>query len=742
MNILLKLRQVFFVIALCVVVLAIPQKTFAAIDSCTGSVNTHSVPPDSNNSMNFTVTNGGPSDANWVKIRVPSSNFTISGGASVPGGWSAAISDDSTEMTVSGSTFGPGDLSFSVQVSSANTTASSADWTMQASDDGGGTTATCGGGSRGLAIEGSVSVSDPTISDIVVSDISDTQAKISWTTDVSATSVVDYGTTDTYGSTATGGSGTSHSVSISSLTANTTYHYNVKSTRAEGQEGTSGDNTFTTAKLGTTITTTVTGSVTTRIVGATPTPTPVPDRTPPKTTIKTDFTKPFFEAPTIEGKATDPSGVAKLEYSLDDGRSFIPMEEVEGLGKSSVTFAFTPLGLMDDNYIVKIRATDEKGNVGVSKGVTMVVDRLPPLVGGMIFTLGPQVIEPSRAGGLYLLSGVPYKLTLSAVGGPTEIKLTGAGDGVELQKNFDNGLWNTLVRFDTSGVYTLSTSSIDGANNKKDRTLPSVSVLPGSTVTDNGAPVTNGNVWIYFLDKETKRFIAWDGASYGQQNPVPLDTKGAYGVYLPAGTYFFRVKAPGYQDAVSQIFTLDKAFPVSEPVALTRKRVIKIGPWLIPLPDFRETQVGVKLQAPEETPSESLVSRLRGKELPYFSLPMGEQTIAATALRGKPTIVTLLNTWLPTASSQLAILNDLVKKQEINVAVVVPQETSGRVTIFRKRGDYAVPIIADPDGTLIEALNISSMPVHLFLNRKGSIVSVRSGLLTREELLDEILSGI
>lgn len=73
-----------------------------------------------------------------------------------------------------------------------------------------------------------------------------TSAQVTWTTDDSATSVVEYGTTAAYGSTATGPSGTFHSVSFGGLTSETTYHYRVRSTNLNGLESVSGDHTFTT----------------------------------------------------------------------------------------------------------------------------------------------------------------------------------------------------------------------------------------------------------------------------------------------------------------------------------------------------------------------------------------------------------------------------------------------------------------------------------------------------------------
>jgi hypothetical protein len=91
----------------------------------------------------------------------------------------------------------------------------------------------------------------PVISEIGASDITTCTATIIWTTDELATSQVEYGLTTSYGSTSPLDSSlvTSHSVTLSGLTASTTYHYGVKSKDASENEAMSGDYTFNTESL-------------------------------------------------------------------------------------------------------------------------------------------------------------------------------------------------------------------------------------------------------------------------------------------------------------------------------------------------------------------------------------------------------------------------------------------------------------------------------------------------------------
>jgi hypothetical protein len=92
------------------------------------------------------------------------------------------------------------------------------------------------------------STNPPVISGISSTAVTDTSATINWTTDITSSSQVFYGTTTGYGQSTPLGSGlvTSHSQTIAGLTASTTYHFDVQSTGSASNTSTSGDNQFTT----------------------------------------------------------------------------------------------------------------------------------------------------------------------------------------------------------------------------------------------------------------------------------------------------------------------------------------------------------------------------------------------------------------------------------------------------------------------------------------------------------------
>lgn len=89
----------------------------------------------------------------------------------------------------------------------------------------------------------------PVISSVSANNISTTGARISWTTDEASDSLVEYGTSTSYGSTTTldATMTTGHSVNLTGLTKNTLYHFRVKSKDKYSNAAMSGDSTFTSA---------------------------------------------------------------------------------------------------------------------------------------------------------------------------------------------------------------------------------------------------------------------------------------------------------------------------------------------------------------------------------------------------------------------------------------------------------------------------------------------------------------
>jgi hypothetical protein len=88
----------------------------------------------------------------------------------------------------------------------------------------------------------------PTISSVVAGSINSTGATITWTTNETSDTQVDYGLTTAYGQSSPLNSTllTSHAVTLSGLSANTTYNFRVKSRDAAGNLATGANATFST----------------------------------------------------------------------------------------------------------------------------------------------------------------------------------------------------------------------------------------------------------------------------------------------------------------------------------------------------------------------------------------------------------------------------------------------------------------------------------------------------------------
>ncbi len=110
-----------------------------------------------------------------------------------------------------------------------------------------------------IIINATLSPIPPVISNISISNITTDSATITWTTDQPSSTFIEYGTTTSYGSSMIDSTlTTSHGITLPNLTSATTYHFKVTLTNSYGFSSSSGDNTFTTASLPSSITLTIT----------------------------------------------------------------------------------------------------------------------------------------------------------------------------------------------------------------------------------------------------------------------------------------------------------------------------------------------------------------------------------------------------------------------------------------------------------------------------------------------------
>ena len=227
-------------------------------------------------------------------------------------------------------------------------------------------------------------ITPPVISNIA-SSVTTTTAIITWDTDELATSNVEYGLDDTYELSApvpadTLADNISHTVALSGLLPNTTYHYQVKSSDAYGNPAALEDKTFTT-------------EVDTD-------PPLAPELYSPPLDPRPHAETPIFDWSDVD----DPSGVT---YSLqvDDNHLFSSPEIDEtGLTDSSCT---SRPALPDGDYYWRVRAVDGATPTPNKSGWTSVRQFT-------IDTTGPDVMVISPNGGEFWAGDSTQDITWTA----------------------------------------------------------------------------------------------------------------------------------------------------------------------------------------------------------------------------------------------------------------------------------------------------------------------------------------
>jgi cytochrome c biogenesis protein CcmG, thiol:disulfide interchange protein DsbE len=118
-----------------------------------------------------------------------------------------------------------------------------------------------------------------------------------------------------------------------------------------------------------------------------------------------------------------------------------------------------------------------------------------------------------------------------------------------------------------------------------------------------------------------------------------------------------------------------------------------------------------------------------GKPFPIATLTsMDKKIIDLSYLKGKPS---LLNFWFTTCKpciEEMPVLNKLKAafKDSVNF-VAITYEKTDKVVAFLKKHVYDFVQVADAE-KLINALQMTSFPINIFLDKNGSVVRVENGI--------------
>lgn len=709
---------------------AVPARTYAA-SGCSASVDPTSAPDGSDTGFAFTVTDATDALA-WVKVTSPSANLAIDAASS---DWLPTVNFTSSFATFSGSAINPGNP-IAVNVAATVSYFPDSNWIVQASTDSSGVGAMTCSGSLPITV---TNVAPPNILTISAT-AAPTSAVVSWTTDKPANGSVAYGKTTAYGSqVSTATFDTGHNLTLSGLTPATTYHYQITCQDQSGNSVTSVDGTFFTAAQPTS-TTTSSGQP----APQTPQVTNSSDKVPPTISFTTAIPKITAKEPTISGVAADNIAVTKVEYSTDGGTDWLSADTITGLGTQHASFSFTPVNLDDGTYAVLARATDAGGNITATPSVQLVIDRQPPVVGGVVIALGPQVLTPDGRGVITTIPNVNLSITTSTTGGATTLDIqavnaykprSGIVASFAMHQVDDSSLWNGTLSFNQAGSYQLLAYAIDGAGNTTTRVVANVIVTsPGRTLTATG-PIEHAAVTAYYLDPDTNNWTPWDGQPFGQQNPQTTDAHGFFTLFLPAGTYYLHAEAAGYQSVNSQTFT------VSEPSAITNTLYLgsapHLGPWQLPW-------LNLAVQVPVQSGVQRTLPPVFGNNILGSSLPnatftdISGHTENTVEWLGKPTVVTVMSDWAPMSAEQVPILERLARNPDIQVKPIGLQASIERLRADNAVASSSLTWLADPDGSTLRVFPAGSVPAHYFVDRKGVVRQVVYGVLSYDQLVTDI----
>lgn len=461
----------------------------------------------------------------------------------------------------------------------------------------------------------------------------------------------------------------------------------------------------------------------------------------PKVSYQTDFTNPFLAAPTVTGTITDNYSVQSAEYSFDNGVNWQPVDTLTVTASISAQFSFTLPKLEDGNYQVVVKGVDTAGNADTSFTKTLVVDRLPPTIGGMIRMLGPQILYPDERGMMETVVGVNEKITLSVIGGATAVDLTITNSSNSSQKttypfvkNPDNGLWSVVYTIPNPGTYTFTAHSIDGAGNIDDKQLGYWKVAPSGIVKTNTIPLGSTQVTVYVFDQDTGMYVLWDGVSFKQTNPQVTTVNGEYHLLLPGGTYYLEYKKPGYGVVRSKIFTLKKPQSITTSIELHKQTFSSIFPWLSELfwAFIPAENIDILASRGLQTPVNSAIFSLANITSHLDSLQLGN-------LNGKLTYILFTNSWYPSTSEQISVIQTVLKSYtQSQFFVVFPEESSAQVSLFSDRGGYQVKTISDPDAIITKGFAYTVIPTHIVVDKTGKVKSILTGSLNPDRIRDSL----
>lgn len=460
---------------------------------------------------------------------------------------------------------------------------------------------------------------------------------------------------------------------------------------------------------------------------------------PPKIAVNNFSQNPTSNInPTITGTASSSFGsISKVEVSSNGGKNWLIAKYSKG------SFQISLENLEDGNYEIVARAIDTSGNIGTSEAKTLIVDTIPPIVGGGIFYLGPQIVNPDENGVIQTVAGTTIDLTVSTRGGVTSGEVLSGEESFPLVNVIGTNFWTAHLNYSKKTQDRLQINLEDGARNKTQRDLNQIAVEDLGSITENGTnlPIKDATVKIFFFDKISKRWVVWDGYSFGQDNPQKTSEAGKYSFLVPPGKYYMQITAKGYRTTYSQIVELSQNTVLDFNFSLKSKAVFSLnlpifGNIKISLPDFRSDSIIVRVNNKVDSSPNPII----GKPATPLTLPDASGNTVNTASSGKKYVISFISQWANPALEQISIIDSVSKKIPKDQAIyaVFLQDSESSVTSFMEHGNYGFTALADKNGDSTKNYPVTTLPEHFFIGTDGKIQMVINGLLSESQILEEL----
>lgn len=394
--------------------------------------------------------------------------------------------------------------------------------------------------------------------------------------------------------------------------------------------------------------------------------------------------------------------------------------------------------LPDGDYSVKAQAFNAQGNVGQCNSVSLVVDRIPPTIGGNIVALGPQVIYPLSDGTIPSVAGVKMSFVVSIRGGITKATIKTNQQEFPLSHLSGTDLWEGLVGLNQKGSSPLTVVAQDGAGHTDIRIINTYSAQDYGSISDSATnkPIKDATVTLYIFNDAINSWVVWDGASYGQSNPQITNSNGQYSFLVPQGKYYLDIEKSGYQTALSKITDLTQNTVLNTPIKLIPYSQLGLSLGYV-VPNTYSIEVG---QSPALRSQNSLKV---GEEMQSFSFSQMDGTAFTNKnLEGKKYVLVFFAPWSAPSIEGISQASGISQKSlgQAKVIGVSVQESASATKDFLTRGRYNLFAVADYDGSYSAAMGVSTLPYYVFVGSNGKVSEIFDGVLTQEELLKKLVN--